>query len=463
MNVRLISAAATNPLLRYLYGSPGRGGMARYQRDFHRVQSRKRAIVAANKIGKSYAGAAESWMHMLGWHPWRKVPAPGSLGWVLLQDHTTGWPSISRCLRELEPPGLVRDDCHYIEGTGYMHRGRPAVVTRHGSRLEVKSGKQDLLAFEGPRVHWGWPDEPPDQARFNALRARMTMDMGPLWVTMTPIGRPVEWFRRICEGDPDTGDGPREDDWWIEHVALSLENAPHRTVESIEAQIAECDPWEAAQRIRGEWEGVATGRRLAAFGTGCIITDEDIPEEVDELRLGFDWGEGDGKTRAYLVAVARPRIYLLREYSSTSNGGWRPRDHARGVLDMLDELGLTIHHITRAVGDTNSAGLLGAGTRYNRLIEDAIASELGLSRCPISIEPAQKRKGAPAASISAMNSMMREGHWLVHEQCQGFSKSARYFTGAEKDLKDAIDAARYPVMDILLQPRASGRAVSLVF
>lgn len=462
--MNLIPAAATNPLLRYFYGDPGKGGMAAFQDRFHRADHRKRAMIAANKLGKTYSGAAEAWAHLTGWHPYRAVPEPGSLGWLLCQDHTTGWPSVSNCLHQLQPPGVLAAGCYYIDGKGYQHRGRNALVLDSGSRLECKSGKQDLLAFEGPRVQWGWVDEPPDKARLNATRARMSMDLGPLWLTLTPVGRPVDHLRDTIEGNPDTGNPATEPDWWIEHVELSQDNAPHRTMASIQAQIDECDPWERNQRILAQWEGVAVGRRLAAFGEGCIVTDDDVPEEVDELRLGFDWGEGAGKTRAYLVAVKRPRVYLLREYSSSAANGWQPRDYARGVLEMLSDIGLTVHSITRAVGDTNSAGLLQAGAKYNSLMEIALCEELRISRLPWTIEPAIKRRGAPAASISAMNSMMRDGHWLVHESCVGFQRSARYFTGTEKDLKDAIDGARYPVMDLLLSPHNSrAGSTSLVF
>lgn len=455
------AAAAENPLLRYFYGDPGKGGAAPFQRRFHRAQDRKRTTLTANKMGKTYAGGAEAWCYLLDWHPYRETLGTGILLWVLCQDHTTGWPEISACLRELEPPGAVDESCHYIEGVGYSYRGAKAILMRNGNRLECKSCKQHLQALEGPRVHGGWVNEPPTEAHFNALRARMSMDMGPLWATLTPINRPVEWFRDKIEGNPDTGQPPHEDDWWIEHVPLSKDEAPHRSQESIDAQIAECDPWEYNQRILADWEGVAQGRRLAAFTEHCIIGDDRMPGDVDEIRLGMDWGEGDGKTRAYLEGIRGSRIYLLREYSSSSDTGWSPRDHARGILSLLSDLGLTPHHVNAAYGDTNSAGLIGAGAKYNTLIEDAIAAELGVPVCPFTIQPAQKRKGAPAASISAMNAMMRDGNWLVHESCTAFIRSARYFTGREKDLKDAIDGARYAVMDKLLLPARIGESPRL--
>ena len=49
---------------------------------------------------------------------------------------------------------------------------------------------------------------------------------------------------------------------------------------------------------------------------------------------------------------------------------------------------------------------------------------------------------------------MREGLWLVSDQCQGFIRAAQSYTGKEADLKDKIDAPRYAVADILLDPLA---------
>jgi hypothetical protein len=448
--------------IRRAAGQPGFGGAAPFQQRFHQSTDRKRASIAANKIGKTYGGAAESWCYLLDEHPYRETMGPGTLGWVLCQDHTTGWPEISANLRIFQRPDVLDPSCHYVEGAGYLTRGAKALTTRFGSRLECKSCKQELQALEGPRVHWGWVNEPPTEAHFNAMRARMSMDIGPLWLTLTPVNRPVDWLRDKIEGNPETGDPSQEPDWWVEHTALSYDEAPHRTRASIDAQIAECDAWEYNQRILAQWEGVAAGRKLAAFSEACIFGDAEMPTQVDEIRMGFDWGEGDGKTRCYLEAIQGRRVWLLGEYSSNAENGWQPRDHARGILGLLKPFGLTIHHVDAAYGDTNSAGLIGAGIKYNRLIESALATELGLSRCPITIQPAQKRKGAPRASISAMNAMMQEGNWLVHESCRAFIRSCRYFTGREADLKDALDGARYGVMDILLQPGSMGPAPMLV-
>jgi len=431
--------------------------MAPFQADFHESQDRKRILLAANKLGKSYAGAAEAWWHLQGWHPCREVPPRGSLGWLLCQDHTTGWPSVSRCLRELEPPGSLHADCKYVEGAGYLYRGAKMLVTAWGSMLECKSCKQDLMALEGPRVHWAWVDEPPKAGHFHALRARMTFDMGALWMTLTPVNRPTEWLRAIVEGNEEQGDPPAEADWFVQHVELSVRNAPHRTPASIEAQIAETDEWERPQRIYAKWEGLAQGRRMTKFSPRLLIDDETVAalniSKGDLVRVGIDHGEGIGKQVVSIVARINGRFYLLWQWAATE-AGTGAKETAQAILDGLASWDWTIHHVDRIFGDINTAGLGVRGAiSFNQLVEYELTQLLGLSQAPRRIESPHKGAGSVRAGESAINALMDDERWLVHEECMPFIRSARYYTGTEEDLKDPLDSARYAVLDLLLDPK----------
>ena len=450
--LRAALALAKNPLWVYQ-----RAKLAPFQADFHESQDRKRILLAANKLGKSYAGAAEAWWYLQGWHPWRTVPPRCSLGWLLCQDHTTGWPSISRCLRELEPPGALHVECKYIEGIGYQYKGRKTLMTPWGSALECKSCKQDLMALEGPRVHWAWVDEPPKQGHFQALRARLTFDMGDLWMTLTPVNRPTEWLRAIVEGDEEEGKPPLEDDWHVQHVELSILNAPHRSPASIEAQIAETDEWERPQRIYAKWEGLAQGRRLSRFSPRLLIDDETVASlpinKGDLVRVGIDHGQGVGKQVVSIVARINGRFYLLWQWAATE-AGVGAKETAQAVLDGLASWDWTIHHVDRIFGDINTAGLGVRGAiQFNQLVEYELAQLLGVSQSPKRVESPHKGGGSVRAGESAINALMGDERWLVHEECLPFIRSARYYTGTEEDLKDPLDSARYAVLDLLLDPR----------
>ena len=275
-----------DPLARYVMEAAGeRGGMSPPQRRLHATDSRKRAFIAANKIGKSYFGSAEAWFHLLSRHPFRKVPEPGSTGWVLCSDLRTGWEVISQVMRELQPPGVLHEACKYVPGIGYMYRGTKQLMLASGSSMVGKGCEQSLLALGSARVQWAWIDEPPKEGHFHGLRARLTMDVstpgcGALFITATPVGRPCEWLRRILEGSVEDNIDP-EPGWYVEHVELSLENAPHRKQEDIDAQMMECSPWEYNQRIKAQWDGLTKGRWVSGFSAANMFDAEQIPTNVE--------------------------------------------------------------------------------------------------------------------------------------------------------------------------------------
>ena len=121
--IQLSRAYQADPLTRYVIEPAGqRGGMSPPQRSMHQSKARKRAFLAANKVGKSYWGSAEAWFHMMGRHPFRDVPEPGSTGWVLCSDLRTGWEVISDVMHELEPPGVLHESCKFVPGVGYLYR-----------------------------------------------------------------------------------------------------------------------------------------------------------------------------------------------------------------------------------------------------------------------------------------------------------------------------------------------------
>jgi hypothetical protein len=462
----IASALAANPLIRYFDGIAGRGGAAPFQRDFHEAQENERCLLAATKLGKSYCGAAEMWCHMLGWHPHRPVPAPGSFGLILVQDLSSGWPELSRVIRKLEPPGVLADNCRYVKERGYLGpEGRSMIIINNGSSLRAFGCKQDAQALEGWDAQYAWVNEVPKKVHYDSLTARLSLSAGPLWITTTPIGKPTDWLREKVEGMPDEGSEPKEPGWWFIHAALTIENAPHRTPEDIAKAIARCDEWERRQRIEAQWDGITPGRKLAAFGEGQVMSVDDMPTDLDEVRLHIDHGEGEGKELAYISGRVGRTFYLFDEYVSNAEHGFDPRDHARGILQLLSNWGLTVHHLDRCIGDTNMVGMLQAGVKYNDLLSRAIDEELrakGLPPAYLSIEPARKGPGSVKAGESAMNAAIREGRWFVSERCRKFIHMARHYTGKEKDLKDAADAARYGWSDWLLQPWQQDEPVTVV-
>jgi hypothetical protein len=430
---------------------------------FHTSTHPRRLLRAPNKIGKTFAAAYEAWAHLIGIHRWQRIEAAS--GWAMIANLAATYPVVCDALHQLEPHDLLDEATHYVIGQGYITNGRHMIRTRAGRVMDFRSGEGSAISSESGSVGWLWIDEPPKADRFGGAISRVAVSQGPVWMDFTPIGRPTGAFREHIEGNAELGTPPREA--WEQHRprltqadCTTSSGRIIRSAASIEAQVAAYSPWEYEQRVNGEWEGVSVGRRLSAFSESCYIDDDEeirVGDE-DELRVGIDHGEGDGKEMAYLGLVSGRRYTLLGEY--VGKAGATPREHASGILSMLQARGLSVYDIAHWIGDVNSAGLIGAGTKYNTFLEYAFADELGVSTCPFSIETPPKGKGSVAAGEAAINHACREGRWRIATSCVAFSHAARHYTGKEKDLKDPIDGARYTFLDRLLRDReASVRVI----
>ncbi len=447
-------------LSRYLIEPAGpRGGMSPPQEMFHRSQSRKRAFIAANKSVKSLWGACEAWWHLLpGTHPFRETPPAGTMGWVLCSDLRQGWQTISHVLHEMEPPGVLHPACQYVPGVGYQYRGSKQLMLANRSSLVGKGCEQSLLALESARVGWLWVDEPPKEAHWHAARSRLSMDKGNMWLTCTPVGRPCGWLRNLLEGNNEESI-EAEPGWYIEHIELSEENAPHRDPESIRLQREECSPWEFQQRILAKWEGLSKDRWIDGFTEGNIFTDDEQPTNLQALGLGIDWGEQPGKTVIYLIGWDNFSCWVLSELIPKSPG--TPASNAREITDMIQAYGISLHDVDECRADSNSAGALGVGFSINDLLMRELAKIAGSSRTPIDVKVPYKRRGSVAARTRLISSACVDGRLRVHESCSRLIHSMRHWRGENSDLKDPLDAMGY-MAEVWLSPGNQGPGLMLI-
>jgi hypothetical protein len=438
-----------NPLRRYVQQPAGRwGGMSAPQREFHTSQARKRASISANGIGKTYKGAAEAWWHMLGAHPHRDVPELRR-GWVLCPDLKKGWFNISRVMRELEPPDVLDPACKFVEGIGYLYRSRKIIAVKGGGMMVGNGCKQDVMALEGDQIGWLWVDEPPTPHHWAAARARVDRTAGPIWLTATPINRPVEWLRAVLEGDPDKGTAP-EPGWWVKHYPLNARNAPHKTSDEIQRMIDGYLPFERPQRIKAEWDGYAEGRWIPAFREHlhCFNnSDPTIPAQMD-FYGGWDHGEKPGAEAAYLLGYDGFRAWVLGEYSSPPGSG--PEQHAEGFEKLLEEWDLGLTDVRSCWGDVNSAGWMMPGHSVNQVLEAAFAKRVRMVQPPFRMFPARKHgQGSIKNRARLINNTILSDRLRVHESCRQLRKSLMYWMGGNDDLKHPIDGLGYVLQEII--------------
>jgi hypothetical protein len=444
-----------DPLFRYTEGQAGEaGGMSPDQERFHADPARFRYLRAPNQVGKTRAGAAEAWMHALGRHPFR-VCAPET-GWIVMPDLDNDWPKISEKLREIEPPGALHPGCKYDPAKGYTYGGARRVMCANGKLMLPKSGTQQVLALAGGTIGWLWIDEPPKESHWGEALSRVAVKGGDAWLTFTPIGRPVGWLRTFLEGNPETND-PGHPEWSETVATLTPESCPHRSPESIAAQIASYSAWERAQRVDGAWEGVTKDRYLSGFAEGCVVDPETLPR-MERLAIGMDHGEGVGKEYAVIVGWDGFRLWALAEYSAAGNT--TPAVDALGIDTALRSLGASLGMVGLAKGDINSSGKLGGGASVNEVMEREFARIAKLARPPFRIETPAKGKGSVDTGVKAINNAFISGRAFILPTCPRLIHACRHWRGG-KELKDPVDAYRYIAAEFLIDrpSRGVGRLV----
>ena len=445
-----------NELARYSHELPGFGGMSPGQKAFHESTHQRRLLIAGNQIGKTRAVAAETWFHAIGKHPFREVVQAPVLGWVMTADLKGGWANFSRKMREIEPPGMVHPRCFYDDHRGYTRGGSKVVELRNGSMIIAKSGSQEILALAGATIDFLAIDELPKQAHFGEARSRIAVNSAPCWMGFTPLGRPTEWLRDWVEGNPDTNEPPKED-WNVQRIKLNAENCPHRTPESIEEQIAAYGPWEYAQRVEGAWSGISVDAWIS-FSEENIF--EDVPTNIEAIGLGWDHGEKPGASVCYLVAFDGYRLWVLDEYCSQERN--TPKVEAKEIKEMVESWGISLHQITEARGDSNSAGRLGLGHSVNDLLERSFADLCGTSRPPFNIKVPWKGSGSVKARARLLSNSCVDGTFMVSSKCKRLIKALRHWRGESNgDLKHHFDSVGY-IAECFLSPGLQGSGYLII-
>ena len=339
---------------------------------FHSDPAREKLLRAGNQWGKTRAGARETLWIMTGEHPWREVRKPPVRGRVV----TYSWAQsveVQRRLNDLVPKFLV-EGYDFNDSRGFVGQ---KLKLKNGSTLDVMTAGQSSIAHGASTLDLCWVDEPPPQDLYSELLARLLVRSGTMFLTMTPVGRPVDYLiKEIEEGR------------LVDHrFNLTPDNCPHLSAEQIADIAAKYLPHERPQRLHGHWTGEATDRYFEAFDDRCISAE--LPRGEVGIGLGIDHGEGVGKESAVLVAFERtgdrPLVWILDTYTNKTRTD--PEEDAEGILEMLDRNRIRPREVDIAVGDVNSAGKASGGARVNDLLTAAIASKLGTYTPPFRIQP----------------------------------------------------------------------------
>lgn len=211
----------------------------RAQKPFVESTKRITAFLAANKIGKTCAGAVKFLRYVMqGGKVGRIV---GSLGFErgirdTVYPELMKWLPPSRILKQKPNSQGIITRIHVL---GY--NGKESVIS-------CMSGDQDDMAFEGDICDIVWIDEPPKKAIYTASLRSLIVTGGPLFFTLTPLSEPWIYNEIFLSKDPE-----------IECFQGSIYDAleeygGHLTRESVESFISKIPESERDSRIYGKFK-----------------------------------------------------------------------------------------------------------------------------------------------------------------------------------------------------------------
>ncbi len=228
-------------------------------------------------VGKSHAGAVEALRFLCHSHPYREIPDRPIAGRLVPYSDDSS-KEIEAKLFALLPAGLLHPDCRYHPDRGFRVGNRRILRLRTGDSMGIVSQSAGTLAAAGATLDFVWLDEPPEQRIFAEAQSRVLVRKGCLWLTLTPVGRPVGWLKDACES------GLIEDI----HVPPTPENTgmSQEELDEIEQMIL---PTERPQRYGGEWEGATPDRFYGAW-TDAMVS-KTLPDCELQIGLGIDHGD----------------------------------------------------------------------------------------------------------------------------------------------------------------------------
>ena len=400
---------------------------------FHADPSREKILRAGNQWGKTRSGAREALWIMTGQHPWREVTKPPVRGRVV----TYSWAQsveVQRRINDLLPKGIV-EGYDFNDSRGFVGA---KLKLKNGSLLEVLTASQGSIAHGAATLDFVWIDEPPPRDLYSELLARLLVRKGTLFLTMTPVGRPVDWLVDEIE------EGRLSD----HRFDLTPENCPHLDQEQISGIAEKYLPHERPQRMHGHWHGESPNRFFEAFSPLMVV--KDMPRGEVKIAIGIDHGEGVGKEAAILMLYTSgeyPKIWIIDEYINTKRTD--QDEDAAGILAMLARHDIRPQEVDLCVGDINSAGKGAGGIKVNDALGDAIHRQSKTKHPPIVIRSARKGRGSVMYGSRLVNYAFRRGDLTIHPRCKTLIHSFQHFKGSEEDLKHTLDATRYVISEIV--------------
>jgi len=148
---------------------------------FHVSKARVKAIIAANRAGKTEAHVAQAVRRALGQDPHRPdFPVPNH-GWIISVSNEAQREIIQPKFERYLPASMLKNIVYR------QRRVWDQLILPNGSIIGFKSCEMDRKVFQGAALHWASFDEEPEQDVYQEVMTRLTDYKGDAWLTFTPI------------------------------------------------------------------------------------------------------------------------------------------------------------------------------------------------------------------------------------------------------------------------------------
>lgn len=413
------------------------------QRKFHTEGSLpvyERLFMAGNQLGKTFAGAAETAMHLTGRYPswwegrrWDRpiVAIGGSESGELTRD------GMQRLL--VGNPKVEAD-----WGTGYIPKDAlldwsrkngvadalDSVTVRHVnggvSTFGFKSYDQGRAKWQANTVDWVWFDEEPPLDVYSEGITRTTATNGSSILTFTPLQGQSKVVRRFLT----------EKDVHRSVTVMTIDEAEHIPAEERERIVARYPEHERDARARGV-PILGSGQIFPIAESRILVPPFRVPEYWPGIN-GIDFG-WDHPTAAAQLRWDRDNdiVYLVREHRLSKA---TPKQHVA------------------TVGDKRSWGSFPWSYPHDGEVADkgtgvALAKQYRTAGLTMLGEHATNADGSNSveAAVLDMLERMNDGRWKVFEGvCPMWLEEFRLYHRDEgkivKEYDDLISASRYAMM-----------------
>lgn len=402
------------------------------QLQFLKSNHKRRLIRAANRTGKTEVASVEALCLAIRESPWKELDKKPTTGLIVSSDWKQTKDVIGKKLWDRVPKQLLKEGSDWNPNRGWKNS---IMEFKNGSIILFRSGEANTTSIAGLTVDWVLIDEPCPQHLYGEIVARVATSGGPIFLSMTPIGKDLKWLRDIVEGD-ELRNIPPQEEWEQYNIQLTTEDCPHRTQESIDNQISSVGRWEYEQRILGAWESMSVNRCFEGLTESSIQAE--LPKRNYNVAFGIDHGELAGKEVCILGLYTKDGIIIYDEYISSSIS--IPEQDAEQIKLMLHKNNLTTKDISIAWGDINSAGKSASSVKINALLGNALN---------INIERPNKKPGSIDYGIKLLNAALKRGHIKIHPRCSNLILALKTWDGSNNKAKDKIDAFRYLCVGLL--------------